>query len=187
MSGTCGLCFGKKRFHAGNGVWIDFPNCRAGASKVTLADAVQARGARVASSEGAPTVLKFIVPGEPVPKGRPRFSSRKRDDGKTFVKTYTDAETAAYEKHVRNCAQIAVLQTRWAWSKRDRFNLLLRVFRTHYDAGGDIDNYEKAVMDAMNTVAYADDRYVRGKGSIIYMDKLNPRVEVEVRRFLRSG
>lgn len=43
-------------------------------------------------------VLRFTVPGPPVPKGRPRFWVKNRQ-----VRTYTDKKTAAYEKLVALC------------------------------------------------------------------------------------
>ncbi len=184
----CGTCKGRKKLHVGNGIEVACPGCKgAGTVKMTIGDAVRAKEARRSQAEAAarsPSVLRFIIEGEPVPKGRPRFAPRKTPDGKTFVKPYTDAETAAYEEKVKLVAQVEVNRVRWAWTKKDRFTLIIKVFRTHYDAGGDIDNYEKAVMDAMNKVVYADDRYVRGKGSALALpDAARPRVEVEVRRF----
>lgn len=43
--------------------------------------------------------LKFIVPGEPQGKARPRFARRGR-----YVSTYTPKETQNYEALVRYCA-----------------------------------------------------------------------------------
>lgn len=49
--------------------------------------------------------LKFVVPGEPQGKARPRFARRGR-----FVSTYTPKETQSYEALVRYCAANARLQ-----------------------------------------------------------------------------
>lgn len=43
--------------------------------------------------------LKFVVPGEPQGKARPRFARRGR-----YVSTYTPKETQSYEALVRYCA-----------------------------------------------------------------------------------
>ena len=186
----CGTCKGRKKLSVGNGVDVPCPGCKgAGTIKMTIGEAIKSKKARRTQAEAAarsPRILHVLIPGDPVPKGRPRFSARRAPDGKTFVKPYTDEETAAYEEKVKLVALAAVNLAGWAWTKDDRFSLIIRVFRRHYDAGGDIDNYEKAVMDAMNKVVYADDRYVRGKGSALLHDPLRPRVEVKVERFLKG-
>lgn len=96
----CGVCKGRKSLHVGNGVQLPCHGCKGtGAVKMTIADRVAAKAERVSQEVRAarsPSVLHFVVEGEPVPKGRPRFATRKRPDGKTFVKTYTEAETEAY-------------------------------------------------------------------------------------------
>ena len=43
-------------------------------------------------------VLRVTIPGQPIPKGRPRFAVRGRG-----VKTYTDPKTKAFEKLVARC------------------------------------------------------------------------------------
>lgn len=130
-----------------------------------------------------PTVLKFVVPGEPVPKGRARFRIVTSRGGKPFGQEYTPAETRAYEERVKLLAQVAVNQAGWSWDDEDRFAVLIRVFRTHWEKGGDIDNYGKAALDGMNGTVFPDDRYVRGFAcSLMDPDPTSPRVEVEVRR-----
>lgn len=135
-------------------------------------------------------MLRFVVPGEPVPKGRPRFSVRKGRDGVSFVQAYTDGQTSAYSDKVRLLARVAANQARWFTSPKDRFSIVIKIFRTHFDKGGDIDNYEKNILDSLipkkgqpGTGIIDDDRYVRGLGTAIKQDKANPRVEVEIRRF----
>ncbi len=49
--------------------------------------------------------LKFVVPGEPQGKARPRFARRGR-----YVSTYTPKETQSYEALVRYCAVSARTQ-----------------------------------------------------------------------------
>ena len=144
-------------------------------------------------SDATPSVLRFVVEGEPVPKGRPRFAVRKGKGGQSFVKPYTPAETEAYANVVRLVAQAAASAARWKPSKDDRYTVVIRVFRTHYDAGGDIDNYAKEILDAIipkprlpGSGIIADDRYVRGLGSSLNVDAKHPRVEVELRRFKKG-
>lgn len=129
-------------------------------------------------------VLHFIVPGEPVPKGRARSRVvRPKDGGKVFARHYTPAETTAYEKHVKTCCALVVNRNRWCWAPRDRFGLRVHVYRTHEGAGGDLDNYVKAVSDGINGVAFPDDRRIRNVFAWLEQDAKWPRVEVSVLRF----
>lgn len=134
------------------------------------------------ATDGVPTVLRFVVPGEPVAKERPRGLARRTKEGKSFVRMVTPAKTREYEERFRLCAQAAVAGARWMWSAKDRFHVVLRVYRTHDGLGGDLDNVIKACGDAGNGILWSDDRYVRGIGAMLYQDAARPRVEVEVRR-----
>ena len=40
-------------------------------------------------------MIRFVIPGEPQGKGRPKFSRQGN-----FVKTYTPAKTENYEAHI---------------------------------------------------------------------------------------
>jgi len=183
MSAKCHLCKGKRKFHAGNGVWIPCPQCTSGKAAATIADAVAARPA----TDGTPTVLRFSVDGEPVGKERARVFSKHLPSGKTVTRAVTPEKTREYEARVKSCAQAAVLATRWAWNKSDRFSILLKIFRTHWDRGPDLDNVIK-VIDALIGVAIPDDRYVRGIGAALQdPDRVRPRVEIEVRRFAKGA
>lgn len=130
--------------------------------------------------------LFFIVPGEPVPKGRARTRVVQTKSGKAFASHYTPKETAAYEKHVATLCQLAVNQKRWVFGPKDRFDLRVRICRTHEGAGGDIDNYVKAIQDGINGIAFPDDRYIRCGAQWLEQDSERPRVEVCVTR-IRIG
>ena len=132
----------------------------------------------------------FFVPGKPRGKGRPRSK-------KTGGKPYTDSKTRAYEY------QIAANYRRIAGSFRFPDDVFLRVRvqqqmpvpqsaskarkadmlegRTYPSAKPDLDNVVKAVLDALNGVAYKDDARVVGLYSQkVYSD--NPGVMVEISR-----
>jgi Holliday junction resolvase RusA-like endonuclease len=114
--------------------------------------------------------FKFTVPGEPIAKGRPRFA-RVGD----FVRTYTPAETEAFEKIVKGCA-------RQAWGPRSMLveipmTLIVESYigipksyskRQHADAVAgrilpmrrgryDWDNLGKLISDALQGVVYVED------------------------------
>ena len=128
--------------------------------------------------------LRFVVPGEPVPKGRARVQViSPKGGGKPFVHTYTPQDTTDFEKRVQFVARAAASAARWAFSDQDRFQLTVLIVRTHWDKGGDWDNYVKACQDALNGIAYPDDRYVRGgAGAFGDPDPKRPRVEVCVKK-----
>lgn len=106
----------------------------------------------------------FIVPGQPVGKGRPRFARRG-----AFIKTYTPAKTKAYEQRISvfwsgpkippgTPVRVEVV----AIFKRPK-----RLFRQRDPdelvdclAKPDGDNVLKACLDALNGVAYEDDNQV---------------------------
>ena len=127
----------------------------------------------------------FVVPGEPVPKARPRFTMQ---GGK--ARTYTPTSSAAYETTIGLLAHAAMqgrapmqgavavqLQAFFpvpkTWSKK-------RKAAAHWHASRpDLDNIVKSALDGLNRVAFADD----GQVSSIYATKAysdTPRLEVSV-------
>jgi Holliday junction resolvase RusA-like endonuclease len=154
----------------------------------TLAEAIAAAVAAKVHARPSPASVRFVVEGEPVPKGRARSAVQHASGGKVFVRHYTPAETEAYEERVRVVAQCAVAQAGWWTAKADRFSVLVRVFRRYEGKGGDLDNYVKSAIDAMiRGVVLPDDRYVRGIGASLFEDAARPRLEVEVRKIARPA
>lgn len=112
--------------------------------------------------------LFFSVPGVPQGKGRPRFV---RKTGMAF----TPARTRSYEAEIKHFALerwgdaspmvgalrvrvVAYLPVPQSWSKRKRADALAgTVLPT---ARPDVDNYAKAVCDALNELVYRDDSQV---------------------------
>jgi len=93
---------------------------------------------------GAMTTL-FSLHLRPVPKGRPRLGRGH---------AYTPAATRAYEEHI-------------AWAYKEAGGPLheglldvTMVFRAQRWPG-DLDNLVKAVLDALNGIAWRDDRQIR--------------------------
>lgn len=117
-----------------------------------------------------PRVLAFVVPGDPVGKGRPRFARV----GKA-VKAYTPAATKSYETAVALLARtglgrrgplqgpLAVRIDAWcpipsSWSRRKHARALDEQLMP--TTKPDIDNVAKAVLDALNGTAFADDSQI---------------------------
>jgi Holliday junction resolvase RusA-like endonuclease len=113
--------------------------------------------------------LQFVIPGPPIGKGRPRFSTA---GGKP--RSYTPAVTREYEALIAARAAEAMnghppLQTQLtvciyasmsislSWSKAKRRAALCGDI---YPARPDVDNIAKTVLDGMNGVVYEDDAQV---------------------------
>ena len=113
--------------------------------------------------------LQFVIPGPPVGKGRPRFSTA---GGKP--RSYTPAVTREYEALISARAAEAMqghaplttpltvyihafMSIPLSWSKAKRQAAL---DGPSYPPRPDVDNIAKTVLDGMNGVVYADDAQV---------------------------
>ena len=114
--------------------------------------------------------IEFVLHAKPVPKGRPRFSTRGG-----YAKVYTPPETVQYELLVSEQARQAMqgrephstaikvhlvvgLVPPTAWSKKRKVDAINGVVKP--TSKPDTDNYLKTVMDAMNGIVYIDDSQV---------------------------
>lgn len=116
-------------------------------------------------------IIMVTVAGEPVGKGRPRFSSAG-----SFVRAYTPKKTVSFENLVRieyglqtnnyrfldddmlDLRIIAYFPIPKSTSKKKRE--MMRKGKIRPAKKPDADNILKAVADALNTVAYKDDRQI---------------------------
>lgn len=112
--------------------------------------------------------IKFTVWGEPQGKARPRFTRMGR--------TYTPKKTVDYENEIRekfreNCGRLknpltenlklivhAYFEPAESYSKSKKEKCLANMILPNKKP--DIDNILKAVMDALNKVAYEDDKQI---------------------------
>ena len=134
-------------------------------------------------------MVMFIVYGEPVGKGRPRFAKRGN-----FVSTYTPQKTKTYEDEIRIMARAAMGSSEpldtpvtvaiyirvgipASYSKQKRKDALAGTIKPTKKP--DLDNIAKAFLDAMNEIVYLDDKQVVG----LHVTKVyaeTPAVEVMV-------
>jgi len=137
-------------------------------------------------------MIRFTVLGDPIGKGRPKFSTVNG-----FAKAYTPARTTNYENLVRlsfqqQCNKVpykqgeflaaditAFFQIPKSISKKKR-DLMAdgRLFPTKKP---DCDNIAKAVLDALNGVAYYDDSQIVCL-AVRKMYSDTPRCEIIIRR-----
>lgn len=133
----------------------------------------------------------FTIPGEPVGKGRPRFSGTK--NGR--VHTYTPDKTAKYEKLVRKCwkdsvgksfgdAPVAVDVYAYFPIPKSYSQKQVRDIKAGKERPTkkpDRDNIVKIILDALNGLAYDDDKQVvDGRCVKLYAVDNRPRVVVAV-------
>lgn len=118
------------------------------------------------------TSVSFVVPGDPVAKGRPRFGRGR---------TYTPARTVKAEND-------------FGWVAKTVFPrplvgpLELRiVFYTATLRHSDTDNLVKLASDAMNKIAYLDDSQLWRIDATRFLDRVNPRTEVTLTAIERSA
>ena len=131
--------------------------------------------------------LQFTVLGRPRGKGRPRFGNGR---------TYTDKQTLEYERLIACRAAEAMpcpavetpvivrivvykgIPVSWSKTRRQR-----AMMGGEIPGKPDLDNVAKAVLDALNGVAYVDDvQVVKLTVSKHYSEE--PRIEVSVKESL---
>ena len=106
-------------------------------------------------------MIGFFVPGKPQGKSRPRFSRNV---------VYTPKETLQYEKHIASCFTGNMLQGPLFVDITAFFSIpksYTKAQRKAIEDGilaptkkPDADNIGKVVMDALNGVAYEDDKQI---------------------------
>lgn len=179
---------------------LKFPRAGAAAGKAKKAKG-RDRAPR-ALAPGEPVSFSLALPYDPRPKERPRtVASREalkaaflsaRGSLDAFMKaaagrvsrTYTPRATAEYEGLLRKAAQAAMAgRPPFDCAVETHITLVLEGDPGRWPTSrldGDADNLEKAVLDAMNGIVFADDRLVVRS----YREKAcgkAPEVRVEVR------
>lgn len=130
-------------------------------------------------------MIKLIIPGEPMGKGRPRLGK---------FGTHTPVKTAHYENLVKEMfaisKQVSIPDRPQLKAKIDCYysipqsasekkKLLMRNGDIRPTKKPDCDNVAKIILDSLNKVAYADDsQVVELTVNKWYSD--NPRVDVEI-------
>lgn len=134
--------------------------------------------------------IEFEIDGEPIGKGRPRFV-RTRTGGRAV----TPSKTSAYENHVRaeynrqvkdfrfgedemlRMNVIAYFSIAQSKSKKMKHEMLLNNIRPTKKP--DMDNILKIIADALNKVAYYDDKQIVECRIKKYYSN-TPKVKVEI-------
>lgn len=134
------------------------------------------------------------IPGEPVPKDRPRFRAVTARDGRSFVNVYTDAKTRAFEKALALTAKVAMrgkqplqgplmaavtafMGVPVSWSAKKRDSALAGVIRP--TGRPDWDNVAKSGLDALNGIVFLDDSQIV-KAAVEKLYSETPMLRIEV-------
>lgn len=121
-------------------------------------------------------VLDLTVPGEPIPKGRPRVGPR---GGKT------PARTVSAESKIAWLAKEQLMDRPEEFPLAGKFTVFLRFFTKWPDdsrSGPDGDNCEKLILDSLNGIVWHDDRQVCGVKWQMSRGERTPRTEIVIRR-----
>lgn len=118
--------------------------------------------------------IRFVVPGQPVGKGRARSAARRAGD-RILIRHYTPEKTKSYEEAVAMHGYVAMagrrpltgalsvvldirLQVPASWSKAKRAEALAG--RMHPVGKPDKDNIIKSIYDGLNGVCWVDDAQI---------------------------
>lgn len=111
-------------------------------------------------------IVRFTVSGPPRTWKRTNNVNGRR---------ITPTEQREYQRLVRH---LAALSKPAGWPMHARYRMLVTVFRKA-DAG-DWDNFGKNVSDALEGALYDNDRRIKDARCVLEIDRIRPRVEVEV-------
>ena len=138
--------------------------------------------------------VKFTILGEPMGKERPRF----RRVG-NYVQTYTPAKTKNYETKVRDSYYSSNMETHHLTgaieaeiygvfpipvSVSKKLRAKMENGEEPYTKKVDADNLAKIILDALNGVAYDDDKQI-SKLTVTKVYGKDPRVEVRLKELTK--
>lgn len=114
--------------------------------------------------------IKIVVPSEPIPAARTRFSGH----------VYQPKRNREFREVVQQAARLAMgnrppLQGEVAATVK-----LYRRYRPTTRNYGDADNHLKAILDALNGIVYLDDAQIVRCLVEKFTDKEDPRAEIEL-------
>ena len=118
------------------------------------------------------TMIDMTIDIKPLPQPRPRFARRGN-----FVTTYDTPKIKTYKKHIEIAVKNEMVSKNISMTERPLIINLTFTFappksypkykvkeimggKVQFTKNVDVDNLAKAVMDAINGVAYKDDRQV---------------------------
>jgi Holliday junction resolvase RusA-like endonuclease len=122
-------------------------------------------------------ILDVEIKGNPIPASRPRFTKSGRAYTAEPYKSYKANLAKKLEMLMGELPEIpdAGTKERTAYLKAHRYQLSLKIYREK--AIGDVDNYAKSVMDALQDAGViANDSQIDTAHIVKRVDKKNPRL-----------
>jgi crossover junction endodeoxyribonuclease RusA len=128
------------------------------------------------------TSLVLTIPGEPTPKGRPRLN---RKTGTVYTPQATTNAESAIGWEVKRAASEQGIDLPFAGPVRVRLVFRSAVGATATVGVKDGDNCEKLISDALNAIAWNDDRQVVDMHWTMVRGSDNPGVDIEIEDIAR--
>jgi len=124
-------------------------------------------------------MIKFTVPGRPVPKLRHRV---RLYGG--LIQSYTPKQVREYEERVGWCAKAA-----GAHPFPGPVAVRVRIYLARGRPEGDTDNYLKSILDGLNGIAWEDDDQVEIilARKVVGVPRDKQRAEVAIREIKKRG
>ena len=122
--------------------------------------------------------IRIVVPTEPVPLARPRFSGRH---------CYQPKRNREYQAVVQQVARSAMGGREPLSGEVSAVIKLYRRYKPTARNYGDCDNHVKSILDGLNGIAYEDDRQVVRCLVVKFQDKENPHAEITLESVPTSG
>lgn len=121
----------------------------------------------------------FSVPGNPVPKERPRFQSGVRKDGSRYTRTYTSRRTREAENSVLFALE---KQEGFGRVRPDSQHRWRAEITSHMPDRRvcDVDNLAKTPLDALNGHVWKDDTAVTQISASKVLDRNEPRTRIRL-------
>ena len=141
--------------------------------------------------------VSFTVYGDPKGKARPKFAkignfmrsyqTKKQDSVENYVKlAYLEAAKGVYLTGALSMKVIAFFQIPKSVSKKKRDEMLAGIIRPLVKP--DYDNIVKSVADALNKVAYDDDKQiVSGSFDKFYYDRARTEIEIKTTGIIKNA
>lgn len=117
-------------------------------------------------------MIQITITGDAIPAARTRFSGRR---------CYQPKRNREYRAQVQSAAYAAMFGKQPMTGEVSAVVRVYRRFKPTSRIYGDVDNHLKAIFDGLNGICFGDDSQIVRCVVEKHLDKVNPRVEIEIR------